>query len=312
MKRVDLLISEARENTSTEEFTSETGVQDSKFLRALNDGQDRIQSLILNEYPSLFQKETVKIATVNSPFIDTPSDLFLDSRIEVVEYSPTGSTNDFYKLSEKRADERVNGASSGNPSTYIRQSRRLIIQPPPSQAGSVRITHQKAFPRLDKRRGRVSSVTLDTVNRTISNLVLDTSILTSDDVTYMNQIEYLTVVSKNGTIKMQGIPITEVNSSTGVVTVETFTYDADETIAVGDYVVAGAYATTHSELPDICERYLLRFTEFRILKGDSSSDANLEDKEIKEMEMDIVASYSKASNDVQGIPILDSSFLDQT
>ncbi len=310
MKRIDLLINEAREATQTAEFTAETGVQDSRFLRAFNDAQDRIQSLILNEYPSMFQKETVKTATVNSPFIAMPTDLFMDSRIELVEYSPTGQDNDYYKLTERRSDERVNG-SSGNPSSYIRQSRRLILMTKPAQAGSVRITHQKAFPRLDKRRGRVSAVTLDNSARTITSLTLDTTVLTTDDVSFLTQEEYITVVSRDGTIKMKGIPITEVNGSTGVVTVDTFVFEDGETIAIGDYVVAGKYATTHSELPDICERYLLKFSEWRVLKGDSSSDSVEENTELKEMEGDIVASYARASNDVQGIPILDGSYLDQ-
>lgn len=310
MKRIDLLINEARENTGTEEFTAETGVQDTKFLRAFNDAQDRIQSLILNEYPSMFQKETVKTATPNSPFIAMPTDLFMDSRVELVECSVTGQDDDYYKLQEKRADERVVG-SSGNPSTYIRQSRRLILGPKPVAAVLIRITHQKSFPRLDKRRGRVSAVVLDSGARTITSLTLDTTVLTTDDVSFLTQEEYITVVSRDGTIKMKGIPITEVNGSTGVVTVDTFVFEDGETIEVGDYVVAGKYATTHSELPDICERYLLKFCEWRVLKGDSSSDSQEENQELKEMEGEIVASYARASNDVQGIPILDGSYLDQ-
>lgn len=308
MKRIDLLMNEARSSTENTEYTSETGVQDSEFLRAFNDGQDRIQSLILNTYPKMFQKESLKVATANSPWVNIPSDVFMDSRIEKVEYSPSGAENDFYILEAKTTDGRV-VQSAGHPSTYIRQSRRILLNPKPSGAGTVRFTHQKAFPRLDLRRGRVSAVTLDEPNLEVDSLTLDTTLLTDDNVTYLNEQEYITVIARDGTIKMKNIPITEVNSSTGTVMIDTFNYESGETIEVGDYVVGGKYATTHSELPDICERYLLQFCQWRILKRDSSSDSAESNQELKEMEQEIVESYSQADHDVHGIPILDGSYL---
>lgn len=309
MKRVDLLITEARSNTGNTEYTSETGVQDTRFLRALNDAQDRIQSLILNEYPDLFQKESVKTATPNSPIVLVPTDMFLSTRIQKVEYSPSGVDNDYYELMKKTIHERIITSASGNPSTYIPQSTRIILGPMPVSAGSVRFTYQKSFPRLDKRRGQVSAVTLDTDALTITALTLDTTMLADDDNQYLVQEEYISVVGKDGTVKMQGIPISAINSSTGLVSVDTFVYESGETIEVGDYVVGGKYSTTHSELSDICERYLLKFCEWRILKGDSSIDSKEEDQEIKEMEADIVLSYSQANMDVTSIPILDSTYL---
>lgn len=309
MLRTDLLIDEAREATENVEFTSETGVQDSEYIRALNDAQDRIQSLILNAFPRMFQKQKLMDAVFGQEVYDLPVDVFLDSRIEKIEYSITGRADGYYKLDAGVTDERLNSLP-GNPSFYIRESKTIMLQPPPQNGGKVRLTYQRAFPRLDKRRGKVSAVTLDNTAKTITALQLDPSLLTDSDISLINKIEYICIVSKDGRIKMKGIPVVEINSSTGDVAVDTFTFEDGETIAVGDYAVAGKYTTTHSELPDICERYLLRFCEWRILKRDSSNDAIEEDREIKTMEAEIVESYRQADHDVKEVPILDTQFLD--
>lgn len=309
MDRLDLLIEEARTQTENLEFTSQTGVQNSEYIRAFNDGQDRIQSLILNTYPRMFQKQKVITVQPNQETVDLPADLFLDARIEKIEFSNTGLADDYYKLDSGETDERLN-TISGQPSFYIRESKTILIQPKPQAVGYVRVTYQRSFPRLDIRRGKVSDVTLDTVNNQITTLVLDPSLLTNDDITAMNKAEYLCIVSKDGKIKMAGIPITEVNGSTGQVMVEAFTFESGETIAVGDYAVRGKYTTTTSQLPDIAERYLLKFCEWRILKRDSSNDSIEANTELKEMEGDIVESYKKADFDVKEVPILDTQYLE--
>ena len=108
---------------------------------------------------------------------------------------------------------------------------------------------------------------------------------------------------------MAGIPLADLNTSTGEITVDTFEYEDGETIAVGDYVVSGKYTTTHSELPDIAERYLLMFGQWRVQKRDSSNDSVDANAEAKEMEADIMATYAEQTKDVAEIPILDTSFM---
>lgn len=309
MLRTDLLIDEARQATENVEFTTETGVQDSEYIRALNDAQDRIQSLILNAYPRMFQKQKVIDAVKDQETYDIPVDVFMDSRIEKLEYSINRQLSGYYKLDAGVSDERLNSLS-GNPSFYIRESKTVMLEPPPIQTGLIRFTYQRSFPRLDKRRGKVSAVTLDGTTKTITTLTLDPTILTDVDISLINKVEYICIVARDGRIKMKGIPVVDVNSSTGDITVDTFSYEDGESIAVGDYAVAGKYTTTHSELPDICERYLLRFTEWRILKRDSSNDALEEDKELQKMEAEIVESYRQADNDVKEVPVLDSQYLD--
>lgn len=308
MKRIDLLITESRRTTGNQNYTSETGVQDAEFIRALNDAQERIQSLILNTYPRLFQKRKEIDAVTNQEAYDNPVDLFMDTRIEKIEYSNNGDSKNYYKLDAGETDEQLN-TTSGAPSFYIRESKQFLSQPAPQGGGKFRMTYQRSFPKLDKRRGKVLTVALDGTTKTINSLVLDPTLITNDDAQEINDTEYICVVSKDGTVKMTKIPCS-VDTNTGIVTVDAdFVYETGETIDVGDWVVTGKYATTHSQLSDICERYLLQFCNWRILKRDSSNDSAESNQELKEMENEIIDSYRKADNDVKGIPILDYDYL---
>ncbi len=306
MLRIDLLLDEAKSSTENTESTADTGVPDSEYLRAFNDAQVKIHSAILLQNPRILIKEKLITGVANIEALDLPSDVFGTTRIVKVEYSVTGNERDYYKLDSAVTEERQTGGQ-GMPSYYIRQSQQLLIQPAPTTAGVFRVTYEKVLPKLDLRRGRVLTVVLTSTG--ITSLVLDPTISTSDDITVMNRAEYLCVVSKLGVIKMKNIPITEVNSSTGEVTVETFSFEDGETIAVGDYVVAGAFVTTHSELPDICERYLLAFANWRILKRDSSNDSSEAGQELSDILADILATYARSDKEVHSVPIIDTEFM---
>lgn len=308
MKRADLLITEVREDTENSEFTTETGVQDSTILRAFNDAQNRIMSLIQQQKPNLFQKEKLIDAVAGQETYDLPVDVFATHMLEKVEYSPTGNDTEYYQLDYGYLKERTN-TLPGVPAFYIRRSSQILIQPKPQGAGKFRLTYIRTIPTLDKRRGKVETVTLDGSTNTITTLILDPTALTTDDSQALIDAEWFCVVDRNGNIKMQGIPLADLNTSTGQITVDTFEYEDGETIAVGDYVVTGKYATTHSELPDIAERYLLMFGQWRVQKRDSSNDSVEANQEAKEMESDIMATYSEQTKDVAEIPVLDTSFM---
>jgi hypothetical protein len=146
-------------------------------------------------------------------------------------------------------------------------------------------------------------VTLDTVNLEIDALTLDSSFAVSLANALFDETDYITVVSKTGVIKMKSILIDSVDTSTGVVTVDTdFVYEDGETIEVGDYVVHGKYATTHSELPEICERYLLEFGYKRIFYRDSSQDWQIAHQELVQSRVDIIDAIASMTSDVNYIP----------
>lgn len=307
MRRIDLLISESRAETDNVTYSDTSGISQDQFLRWANSGQTRILSLINQTFPHAFLNESTIDVVSGQGEYDIPTDAFLGSRMVLVEFKNSGVTDQFYyKLVSGRPVERVNGLN-GMPVFYIRKDNKILLQPVPDRPGTLRILRQRVMPKLDIRRAVVSSVVLDTVNRTITSLVLDTTL--EIDAEKLKAEGYMCVVDKDGNQQMAGIPIDDVNDSTGVVTVSAgFVYKSGESITAGQYVVSGINSTTNSELNDVAERYLVEFMNWKAQKRDSSEDSGEASAEMKDIENDIVQSYSEADADVVYPPILDASY----
>lgn len=308
MRRIDLLLAEARQETDNKEFTDETGIQDSELLRWANSAQTRILSLIHQNHPDVLEEESTFAGVLGQEQYDIPAHTFMKTRMKSLWYSRTGQTTDYYLLKKGSMKERL-FSTNGSPVFYIRQSDKVLIQPQPDTTGVFKILYQKELPRLDIRRGTVSSVTLDTVDRNVDSLILDNTV--NIDAEEIQAEGWISIVDFYGNIKMEGIPVTEANSETGVITIAPgFVYNEGDTIEVGDYVVLGKYSSTDSDLPDICERYIVDFMIWKLEKRDSNMKSPELSEELVAQEVDIIASFAEADQDVKGVTILDNQYLD--
>jgi hypothetical protein len=306
MRRLDLLITQSRKNTGNENFTETTGISDEQHIEAANHGQEYIQSIVSTIFTDLFQVEKIIDTTPNESDYDIPADALLGTRIDLVEYSPTGNESDYYNVNKGNKREKLSGISS-TPSFYIRRNKTISLQPQPSQSsGKLRITYQQALPKLDIRRGTVLSST--TSGSSLTSLVLDFTQQIDD--TELLEENYITVVNKLGEIQMAGIPISAIDTTTGVVTIDAgFTFEDGETISVGDYVLRGKRSTTHSELADTFERFLLAYTNWKVFKIDSSQDSVEAQEELRIIGEDIKAACNEPDGDVSFVPILNGEYL---
>lgn len=303
-KRLDYLINQARRESENEEFSDTSGIGDEEFIQYINDAQHRLQALITAQHPKVFVVEAEQNAVVGQESYDIPEDCFLANRITNVEY--TTSTTDYYYNLEPATQKRRQPAIAGLPRLYIRRSGDILLSPKPDQAGSIRINYVKQLPELDVRRGSVDTAVLDTVNRTITSLTLNVTTDTVDG-TSLAEHDYLCIVDRYGNFKMKNIPVDSVNEGSGVVTVTAgFVYESGETIDSGDYVVGGSYTTTHSELPRHCERYLVKYCVWKILKRDSSVDYAEAQEELGGIAQEIIDSYADISDDITYIPVLNA------
>jgi len=116
----------------------------------------------------------------------------------------------------------------------------------------------------------------------------------------------LSIVNEEGVVQMSNIKFTAVSGATGTVTIDSsFTFESGETISVGDYVVAGSYASTHVQLDDLVERYLIAYCTAKIFQRDSNvTDLGVQQQIMAEMENDIVMAYSEISDDIMEIPAI--------
>ncbi|MBR9701026.1 hypothetical protein GOV11_04130 [Candidatus Woesearchaeota archaeon] len=306
MRYLQLLIDQSRRATDNTDFSDSTGISTEEFIQYMNDAQNRMQSLIVQVNADLFQAEAIIDAIQKQEAFDIPSDAFLGNRLDLVEFSSTGQDSDYVQLKQGRLPERFSGVAS-TPAFYIRRSGAILIQPQSDDlTGTIRMTYVKKLPILDIRRGKVGSSTVTSTQLTA--LTLDSTFLI--DKTSLEESNFLTIVDKNGIVKMDGIGFTEINETSGVVTLDgSHTFDSGQTFAVGDFVVRGLDATTHSELPDITERYLLEYTNNRILNRDSSNDVGTQTPLLAEIEREIIETFSEPDGDVDYVTILDDQYL---
>lgn len=307
MRQIQYLIDHVRRVTENTTFSADTGISDEEVLQYFNDGQDEIQAVVFTLFPDIFQREKEINVTRDQEVYAIPDDAFLGNRVQLVEYSSDGQSRNYRPLFQGGKRERLSGVSS-EPSFYIRRSGSILLQPAPDNStGKIRLTYQRRVPRLDKRRATVSAAVLNSGNNTITSLTLDTS--TAIDDTGLLEDNYITIIDKNGAINMKKIPISAINTTSGAVTVEAgFTYEDGESISANNYVLRGKESSTHSELPDICEKYLLEYVALRLSMRDSSTDAATISALLAKIEETIRRAFSEPDGDVSLVPILDAQY----
>ena len=138
--------------------------------------------------------------------------------------------------------------------------------------------------------------------------MLDTTVLL-DNVALLEE-GFITIVDKNGAVKMRSIPISAINTVSGAVTVEPgFTFQDGETISAGDFACRGTFSTTNSQLPEVCEKYLLEYCNMRILIRDSQTDSGDVAGLLAKVQETLRVAFAEPSSDPDRIPLLDVQFL---
>lgn len=299
MRRLDYLITDARLQTENEDFSDTVGIDDEEFVRFFNEAQTRIHSLITQQHSSIFLKESTQALTSGTEAYSLPSDCLLANKVTQVDYSHDSGADNYTPLKPIGLKQRRGG--QGSPMYYIRKSAQLLINPIPQDSlGSIRITYIEKPRRLDIRRGSVSSFTDSGTQITALTLDVSTDTVDSDAVAKDN---FLCIVDRAGNIKMADIEYDSIDATTGVVTLTSnHTYTSGESIVAGDYIVVGKNASTHSELADFVERYLLAYVSWKILKRDSSADYSEQQEELAQLEKEIIDSYADISDDIMNIP----------
>lgn len=126
------------------------------------------------------------------------------------------------------------------------------------------------------------------------------ALLTTIAANTMDDQDFVTVVNSTGTQLAAGLPVDDYNSTTGILTLTPgHTLATGETLPADAYVVGGQDSTSHSELPDICERYLIAYASWKVLKRDSMVDSVDAENELSAMLQEIVAAFVDIDEDIQ-------------
>jgi len=303
MRRLEALIAQSRRATENQDLT---GIGNDEFVQYYNDAQDRLQSKIQQEHPEQDYWANVGYITLNSTtdvysLVDLEdengtsfkSQILASSAVSLVERSElsTFSNSESYvALKYISPNERRTGWG------YFFRGRDIIIAPKP-QTGKVRITFTKRLTNLDIRRGKVGVIS--------PGSYLQLAAGTVPQGTDFANIDYCCVIDGDGTIILGEIPVSSYNQGSRRI----FTSSTLTGVTTDHYVVYGKYATTHSGLDDIAERYLIEYCNMRIFMRDSSNDIRFQSALVNDLEKEIIGLYAEPGNDAKYIPILETDYL---
>lgn len=309
VERADRMVDIIRRRTHSTSFTdsatgsSQRGVQTETIIEFLNEAQDTCHSIVYGLAPHVFIKVGTIDTVADQEAYNLPADSFLGGGVANVEYKFGSGSGDYKKLTQKSIHKRDTNVT-GTPSTYIHVNGQIFLNPIPSTAttNGIRLTYEFQLPRLDVRRGKVSAV--DDGSAPTSITVTDKSFM---DIAFggSNDPEYITVVDGDGVQQMKSIPVTSYDSSTGILTLGSFTPSSGEVVAVNDYVVIGGNASTHSSLPSVCQHYLAEYARYCVLDLKGNPQAIMALDKVSKLEEKVVDIFSDFNTDIYPIDEID-------
>ena len=319
MRAVNKLIDQIRRQTELEGTVSATAnISDEEILQYVNDAQQYLQEQLerINYHP--FLAEDIQDVVANQEAYDLPTDALMGSNIVSIEFSRTGQVADYSTLYRVTMPERETASGSWQPLRYILRQDTVLLNPIPSTSttNGLRINYSQAAPNLDKRRAIIDAITV--VAGQVTALSVDvtayatffpgSSAFSSSEILVD---DYFCIVATDGTIRARNIPITAINSGTGNATITAYTpASSSETGSVGNYLVAGRDTTTHSTLPNYCEKFLIHWPSWQLLSRNGHDDeAGVQKARVDQIEDSIKSSFMKLFDDVEFATILNDDYL---
>jgi hypothetical protein len=310
MARVDKLAERIRRFTHSQSYsdsatsTAQRGLQTQTIVDLLNEAHEVVHGILYDNASQTYVKQDLLDIVADTESITIPSDAFMGVNILSVEWKYGSGSTDYLKLSKISEHER-DTRSSGDPEAYIQRNNTILLNPIPSAAltNGIRITYEFQLPEIDVRRGKVSAV--DDANDPTSITITDSSLgaISMADSDLVGT--YISIVDKDGVQQMKNIPITAFDSGTGVITLGSFTSSASEVVAVGDYAVMGANASTHSPFPRAVEPFIVEYVKRNIYDINADPMLNASDRKLIALQFRLESMFSEHSSDIRNISELD-------
>lgn len=293
MRRVDFLISKIRFKTNNSDVNR---FSDKNILELMNECQAHLQDVIFpfNADCDIFNKDFLIDVVTDTESYDLPSDIYAGNSINSVNiaYNSSQVSNSAYTpLRHLTSKERASGLGY----TLIENKLHLTLKPKVTLASGIRLNYAYTLPTLAVRSGEISSV-----DSGLGTIVL--AVGAEEDLT--NYDDFFSIVDSNGLILHNELSLDSYDNGT-----RTITTSSDLTGVTSGYIVLGKNATTHSKLPNHCERVLCKMTERAIQVVDSSGDFNVSNLLTQEEIDTIITVYKDNKGDVSYPPITNTTYL---
>lgn len=320
MRRSNWLIADIRRDTeNTGVVTAEAGISDEAILQSINDGQTWLFSELEKMNPIPFTAEVGVDMVAGTSEYALPLDTYLGTDVVAVSIKRSSSATATYdRLTLKPMIERLRSDLRGTPVLYYLRQTKFVLNPTPnvSLTDGILLNYTRKLPRVDKRRAKITAITL--VNGEVTALTVNVADFAdyfpdntefSEDAILID--DYFSIVDADGNVVNRKIPITAINSTTGVATITNYTaLDDSYTGSVGDYLVAGAFSSSHPQLPDEAESFLIQFAKSQVFEADGNgTEAASASARAHLLGQTTINGWAKLFDDVERIPIINQNNL---
>lgn len=300
LRYIGLQIDQTREETGETDYSDTNGVPQSVPIQAAREAVIHCQNSIYLAAPHTFDSPFNLTPVVGQIEYDLPANAYVGAAIASVEYSRSGETNDYYRLALSDFAYRLGG--NGLPERFIPYGdSKILIDPAPSEAGgNIRIFGGLWLDEPELRRGKIKAVVKDVSMTNYLTVELENDTTLDEDAIEAN--EYFCANDKDGNVLYYNVFYSSYNSTTKILTLDPATSVAGGTLAVGDYICCGKYATSHIKLDRIAEPVILAYIRRRFYLEKSSEDARNEEDNIAAFTKEMVASYKRRVRTQKKIP----------
>jgi len=295
MRRIEFLINQVRKSTDN---TDKNGVSDAEIIEFFNDGIDAIQAIIhsSNYTPDMFLAKKTYDFDFSSTEYELPEDIYSTNALMNVEVRfGNSNVNEGF-----RTVKRITDMEQADFFGYYLRDNKIIFalseQNTIKAFDQFRITYFRQLKRFDKRWAAIGSVTPGTPN---------TLNITNADVEFAEIDDVFSVVDADGVVIQAGLKIV---STAGLPTAITFTGDTTG-IAANQYIVMGKLSSTHTELPQSVQPYLLDYVRQRLYTRQNYNDANKQMMFSQASQSAITTIFSNKGRDISEPPIVDYDYL---
>lgn len=307
-RSISAIIESERADTRNGDTDSITDIH---FVRYNQYAQDRLVSLISKKYNWVFLDTVDLSVTAAQTIYPLNRNVLFGTRIVQVEYSYDGAEANFRRLMPTpNRYQRI--TTPGRPIYYRRFNGSVEIEPAPDiTQGTLRVTYERQRDRLDIKRGKVNGTPSGAVINLVDpftggNLTTETQLLlTATDPTFQR---YICISDLDGTRLLTNGVVSSSTATSVTLAANVSTY-LESGVVLADLanmmLTTGKYSSTHSELPNECERYFTEYTNRRVMLRDSNVDWDQVDAELQAIEAELVDSFGVPDKDIKHIPISD-------
>jgi hypothetical protein len=205
---------------------------------------------LVNDENDLFISDFIFQLVPGQDEYPLPPHIYAKSSIDNLAVSFLNGLSNTY-LPLKKVSRKQQGFTFG----YFVREDKIVLTPRPTSPLNMKMAYVRKLPTMGLRGATVSSTTPTTI------------VVTNYIAGFEGLSDQISIVDKNGVILVSGLDFT-FNGT------DTFTVATSAGIPNGSFVISGFYASSHSQLPDECEKYLIIALERMIQYRQSSQDIN--------------------------------------